>query len=249
MSQGQVSEATGLLQTTCKALMGGLVLLCLIFATGCSREDSSPTENASRQDTPLIQLPKLIEITPPAPDDQDWQQAIQKLARQKHLPKSRLSLVRVIFEDQTDALPAMLKASKLEGLTADQALDGRYANIFKSRFVVIRHLHAKSDRPDGKDILSVGHLLAGNRDFPIDIPEKGKINAVGDLTIKPCPKAIMGHLKIEIDKTADIQTTAVTLGSVAVGGRYGEKLHPDRRWAIRVNTAATRRVQNRLPGF
>ena len=62
-------------------------------------------------------------------------------------------------------------------------------------------------------------------------------------------RRFMGHLKIEIDKTADIQTTAVTLGSVAVGGRYGEKLHPDRRWAIRVNTAATRRVQNRLPGF
>ena len=207
--------------------LGIIIFVLWIGLTGCGSEDApkDATDTPTVSTTPAETKPHarpMIEIVPPAADDKTWQDAIQMVANQKYSSRARYTLMRVVQVDPTPNKIVFLSASQLLELTSNGG--GNASIYFRAKngdFVLWRHILSRNSQPDGPMSLKIGSLKTGTIEKMVEVPEKGKLQILGDIVMHTCPKDKYGNLQIEIEKDESITTNKVTIGATVVGGIYG----------------------------
>lgn len=170
-------------------------------------------------------------------DSAEWMAAI-KCALSHQSGRGHYTLMRVIVNDADAKETIQAQGLKLKELTEQyHGGGGTYRVLQSGGFVFIEHIQSKA-RHDGRDPITLGTNSFGKVKLWVDVPANGVLGVVGDVILSHRPDEETGILSIRVETDAPSQQMKVAIGSVVVGGEYGDTYEFDTDRGFRLRLAS-----------
>jgi hypothetical protein len=99
---------------------------------------------------------------------------------------------------------------------------GAFREVRSGDFVLVEHINS-SRRKDNRDPVRIAGFTHAHAALDVEVPPKGQLGIVGDVTLKSLLPQAMGRIVAVVDLEAPetVNWNEMRIGPVAVGGSYG----------------------------
>lgn len=168
---------------------------------------------------------------------EEWQTAI-KCALSHQSRRGFYTLMRLVVNESDKTETIQAAGTKLKELTEQyHGGGGTYQVLDNGGFVFLEHINS-SRRRNGRDPVTLGANSHGTTELWVDVPPNGVLGVLGDVVLNRCADEDTGVFVIRGNPDGPLEQMKLMIGTVVVGGPYGDTHTFDSTAGIRL----------RLPG-